>query len=60
MARGHLKDVYRSAVWKDPTIDDSGELLSYRAAFYTWIISGLFVLGWCVASGMTLYLTEMT
>jgi hypothetical protein len=55
MARGHLKDVYRSAVWKDPTIDDSGELLSYRAAFYTWIISGLFVLGWCVASGMTLY-----
>ena len=55
MARGHLYEVYRKAIHRDPSIDDSGEMLSYRTALYTWILSGLFILAWCVASGMTLY-----
>ena len=54
MARDHLREVWQKAFRNDPAVDDSGELLSYRTAFFTWIASGLFIFAWCVASQMNL------
>ena len=53
IARDHLRDVVRKAFTRDPSIDDSRELLSYRSAVFGFIISALFITAWCVASGMT-------
>ena len=55
IARGHLRDVVRKAFTKDPTIDDTQEMLSYRSAVFGLILSALFICAWCVASGMTVY-----
>ena len=55
IARGHLRDVVRKAVTKDPTIDDTQEMLSYRSAVFGLILSSMFISAWCVASGMTVY-----
>ena len=55
IARGHLRDVVRKAVTKDPTIDDTQEMLSYRSAVFGLILSSVFISAWCVASGMTVY-----
>ena len=55
VARGHLRDVVRKAFTKDPTIDDTQEMLSYRSAVFGFILSLMFICAWCVASGMTVY-----
>ena len=55
VARGHLRDVVRKAFTKDPTIDDTQEMLSYRSAVFGLILSSVFISAWCVASGMTVY-----
>ncbi|MDP6039581.1 MAG: hypothetical protein QGG64_13605, partial [Candidatus Latescibacteria bacterium] len=55
MAREHLMQVFRKAVYNVDDVDDSGELLSYRAAVLGVCASGLFILGWCVASGMSVF-----
>ena len=55
MARGHLQNVFRKAFRKDPSVDDSGELLSYRAAAFGLIGSALYIVAWCVASGMSVF-----
>ena len=55
VARGHLRDVVRKAFIKDPTIDDTQEMLSYRSAVFGLILSSVFISAWCVASGMTVY-----
>jgi len=52
-ARHHLKDVVQKALFNTPSIDDSQELLSYRTAICTLIISALYIAGWCIASGMS-------
>jgi len=44
-ARRHLKDVLRKALLGDERVDDSGEILSYRAAVVL-VVSGSFVMGW--------------
>ena len=38
----HLKDVFRKALWGDDQVDDSGELMSHRAAVLSLGISALF------------------
>lgn len=56
-ARHHLRDVFRKAFGRAPEIDDSGEVLSYRAAVWTMLV-GLAVIGlWLNASGMPLWVT---
>jgi hypothetical protein len=55
IAREHLGNVFKKAFTKDPTINDSRELLSYRSAVYGLIVSTLFIAAWCIASGMTPY-----
>jgi len=54
MAREHLSAVVRKAFFKDPDVDDSRELLPYRAAVAGWIGSSVFIVAWCVGSGMSI------
>jgi hypothetical protein len=51
-ARRHLGDVFGKAVGRAPQVDDSSEIMSYRAAVIGLVLGLAFVLGWFVASGM--------
>jgi hypothetical protein len=53
VARSHLKDVFRKAFLGDKGVDDSRELLSYRTAVWTLIISVGYVAFWMLRSGMS-------
>ncbi len=53
MARGHLRTVWRKAWWNDPTIDDSGEILSYRVAVWGGLLALAYMVVWLHASGMS-------
>jgi hypothetical protein len=57
MAREHLSDVFRKAFRNDPDVDDSGEFLSYRTAVIGLILSGTFIVAWCVSAGMPFFIT---
>jgi hypothetical protein len=37
IARHHLRDVFRQAVFREKRVDDSNELMSYRTAFWLFI-----------------------
>lgn len=52
MARFHLRDVFRKAVFRDPSVDDSEEIVSYRVAVYGFAICGLYMAAWHWATGM--------
>jgi len=53
IARSHFRDIWRCAIGKIK-IDDSGEILPYKVAFWGFIIGSLFVLGWLVYSGLSI------
>ena len=54
-ARGHLKEVFGSAFAKTGSVDDSREIMSYRAAVFAFL-GGLSVLCiWLHASGLPLW-----
>ncbi|MBK34965.1 MAG: hypothetical protein CME26_05475 [Gemmatimonadetes bacterium] len=55
VARGHLGNVWRKAIHRDPTVDDSDELLSYRTAVLSFLGGNLFLGGWLYASGLELW-----
>ena len=59
VARSHIKDVFRKALKGDDTIDDSGESLSYRMAVIGGIAGIVFLLGWMVAVGLSLWLAAV-
>lgn len=54
VARSHLKDAFRKAFRGDPSVDDTGEILSYRAAVFGLLFSALFILLWLNAVGISL------
>ena len=54
MGRRHLGAVWRKAWRGDPTMDDAGEMLSYRLAVFGFLASLLFVGVWLWASGVPL------
>jgi uncharacterized integral membrane protein len=56
-ARRHLWAVVRKALWNDRTVDDSGEFLSYRVAFFGLIASAGFITFWALRAGMSLLVT---
>lgn len=59
IARSHLRDVFRKAFRGAPDVDDSDELLSYRAAVFG-LIGGLIYIGfWLVSSGLELWVTVL-
>lgn len=54
MAREHFGRVLRKAVHNDPSVDDSNEFMSYRAALVAGTVGAVFLLLWLMRSGMTL------
>ena len=54
MGRRHLGAVWRKAWRGDPTVDDAGEMLSYRVAVFGFLVSLIFVGVWLWASGVPL------
>ncbi len=51
-ARGHLRRVFRKACRGDATVDDSGEILSYRAAVFILFGSLIFMGIWLAQTGL--------
>ena len=60
IGREHLGDVFRKAFRGDPTVDDSGEMLSYRAAVFTWIAGMVVMTIWLWRSGLPLWVAFLT
>jgi hypothetical protein len=58
-ARRHLRDVFRKALRGDPQVDDSGEILSYRAAVWLLLTSLLFMGVWIWQSGLPAWITPI-
>ena len=54
-ARGHLKDVCRKVFLGDDRVDDSAEILSYRAAVIMLGASVTVVVGWLWLAGMPVW-----
>ena len=52
--REHLKEVLRKAFRGDPEIDDSKELISYRAAVYGILVGTICALFWLYQAGFSL------
>jgi hypothetical protein len=52
MARGHLRDVLRKAFRDDPEVDDSDEVMSYRAAVWGLIVCAAYLVVWHYKTGM--------
>jgi len=55
IARAHLKDVWDGATGKRQ-VDDSGEVIGYKAAFWGLVFGSLFLTGWLIVSGMKWYI----
>ena len=58
-ARRHLRDVARKAIFGAPDIDDSGEILSYRAALLVLAGSLAFMSVWLWQSGLPAWVTPI-
>ena len=52
-SRHHLRDVFRKALFGARDVDDSDEILSYRAAVVGGLFSALFAVGWLAACGLS-------
>ena len=52
LARDHLHDVWRKAIHGDERVDDSGEIMSYRAALICLIGGYASMAAWLIAAGM--------
>ena len=59
LARRHLKDVFRKAVFNSNDVDDSGEILSYRVCFFGSIISIISLLLFWHLTGMPLSVSSV-
>ena len=53
-SRRYLREVGRKIFGDNPELDDSGEILSYRAAAVVLALAALYALGWLNASGVPL------
>ena len=56
MGRHHLRAVARKAIKGDAAVDDRGEMLSYRLAFFALCASLLYILLWLWRSGLAPHL----
>lgn len=59
VARGHLRRVWRKAWSGDPSIDDSHEVMSYRASVVTIVASIAFILLWLNAIGISFWISAL-
>ena len=55
MGRRHLRAVLRKAFKGDPSVEDSDEMMPYRAAVFTVLGGGLFMWWWLARSGLPLW-----
>ncbi|NKB67741.1 MAG: hypothetical protein GKR89_11820, partial [Candidatus Latescibacteria bacterium] len=53
--RSHLRAVWRKAFTGDPEVDDSDEMLSYRAAVLILLAGCLVLIGWLWMAGLPLW-----
>ena len=60
VGREHLGDVVRKAFKGDEHVDDSGEMLSYRAAVFTWLGGMAVMTLWMWQSGLPLWAAFLT
>jgi len=51
-ARPHLKQVFRKAFYGDATVDDSGEIMSYRTAVFSFLIGAAIMGFWLWETGI--------
>lgn len=56
VGRGHLRAVLRQVFRGERSIDDRGEILSYRTAVWGGLLALAYVVGWLWRSGMDLHL----
>ena len=54
-ARKHLWAVCRKALWGDSTVDDSGEILSYRTAVLILLASSAVMVAWLALAGLPVW-----
>ena len=47
--------MWRKAIHRDPDVDDSGEMMSYRSAVFCLGGGSLTLIGWLAASGLSLW-----
>ncbi len=59
IGRSHIKNVVRKAFTNDSSVDDSGEMLSYRMAFWGTIIGLIVMTVWLNASGISLIVVPL-
>ena len=52
-ARHHLRNVFRKALFGAKDVDDSDEIMSYRAAVLGTVLGVAFIIGWYVKAGMS-------
>lgn len=52
MGRRHLRRVFAKAIRGDPTVDDSDEIMSYRAAVFCTLAGMAYMVGWLWYSGI--------
>ncbi len=57
LSRGYLKQVYRKVIGQPSDLDDSEEPISYRAAVIGIIVGFGLLMAFCVAMGMSWWLT---
>ena len=57
LSRAHLRAAMRKVIYDSDELDDSGEILSYRAAAIILAVCGLYVTFWLNASGVPLWVT---
>ncbi|MCM8760225.1 MAG: hypothetical protein NC832_00675, partial [Candidatus Omnitrophica bacterium] len=58
ISRAHLRDVWYGATGKKE-VDDSGEVISYKSAFWGLVFGSLFLTGWLICSGMRWYIAVL-
>jgi hypothetical protein len=58
-ARSHLWDVFRKAFTGAPDVDDSAELIGYRASVFGIMIALAGLIGWCMFMGMQWWVALM-
>ena len=55
VSRRHLFEVFRTAFYRSPDVDDSNEALPYRPLVFVFFCGCLFIILFCLRAGMTFW-----
>jgi len=59
VARINFREAFLKAIGRGRDVDDSGEMMSHSFAFWGLVIGYLFLVGWLVVAGMTLWVAAV-